>query len=64
MSALVLGVVYFAFHLLWGFNYYRNPLHKNLNLEDNYTTEQLLSVIKKLIEKSNSLQLQIAKTTL
>lgn len=57
----VIGVVYFAFHLLWGFNYYRNPLHKNLNLEDNYTTEQLLSVTKKLIEKSNSLQLQLAK---
>ncbi|MCB0464765.1 MAG: DUF3810 family protein, partial [Aequorivita sp.] len=36
------SVVYFMFHVLWGFNYYRLPLHKSLHLESNYTTEQLL----------------------
>ncbi|WGD33908.1 DUF3810 domain-containing protein [Olleya sp. YS] len=56
-----LSIVYFAFHLFWGLNYYRNPLHVNLNLKDEYTTEQLLSVTKKLIEKSNAIHLDITK---
>ncbi|MFY0713055.1 DUF3810 domain-containing protein [Seonamhaeicola sp. NFXS20] len=59
--ASALAVLYFAFHLFWGYNYYRLPLHKNLNLEADYTTEQLVSVTKKLIEKSNALHLEITK---
>ncbi|MGB6269708.1 MAG: DUF3810 domain-containing protein [Olleya sp.] len=55
------SVVYFAFHLFWGFNYYRNPLHVNLNLEDHYTTKQLITVTKKLIKKSNTIHLEITK---
>lgn len=50
-----LSIVYFSFHLLWGLNYYRLPLHKSLNLKSDYTTEQLISVTKKLIIKSNAL---------
>src|SRR5690606_11439045 len=34
------SVVYFMFHVLWGFNYYRLPLHQSLQLESDYTTEQ------------------------
>jgi len=56
-----LSVVYFVFHLLWGLNYYRLPLHKNLNLKADYTTEQLVEVTKKLIDKSNTIHLDIAK---
>ena len=36
-----LSVAYFLFNILWGLNYYRNPLHKTLNLEKEYTTEEL-----------------------
>ena len=54
-----LSIFYFSFHLLWGMNYYRLPLHENLNLEADYTTEQLISVTKKLIEKSNSIFTEI-----
>lgn len=54
-----LSIIYFAFHLFWGLNYYRLPLHKNLNLERDYTTEQLVLVTKKLIEKSNAYHLKI-----
>lgn len=50
-----LSIVYFVFNLLWGFNYYRVPLHKTLNLETDYTTEQLISTTKRFIEKSNEL---------
>lgn len=53
------SIIYIAFHLFWGFNYYRLPLHKSLNLEANYTTEALVDVTKKLISKSNALQLEI-----
>lgn len=56
-----ISVIYIAFHLFWGLNYYRNPLHVNLNLQDDYTTEQLVNVTKKLIKKSNAIHLQITK---
>lgn len=50
-----LSIVYFMFHFLWGFNYYREPLHKALAIEADYTTETLMKVTKKLIVKSNEL---------
>src|SRR5690606_34159324 len=53
--------IYFTFHLFWGMNYYRLPLHENLNLEAEYTTEQLIEVTKTLIEKSNALYILIKK---
>ncbi|NNC48913.1 MAG: DUF3810 domain-containing protein [Flaviramulus sp.] len=59
--ASALAIIYFAFHLFWGLNYYRLPLHKNLNLKADYTTEQLILVTEKLIEKSNTIHLKIMK---
>ncbi|WP_188651008.1 DUF3810 domain-containing protein [Yeosuana aromativorans] len=56
-----LSIVYLAFHLFWGLNYYRPPLYKNLGLKPEYTTEQLVKVTKKLIEKSNKLHASIIK---
>jgi hypothetical protein len=52
---------YGAFHLFWGLNYYRLPLHNSLNLAHDYTTGQLTSVTKALIKKSNTLHLEITK---
>ncbi|CAH8289773.1 uncharacterized protein DUF3810 [Mariniflexile fucanivorans] len=54
------SIIYFAFHLFWALNYYRLPLHKNLNLKADYNTEQLIKVTKKLIEKSNAVYYEIA----
>ena len=59
--AAAFAIIYFAFHLFWGLNYHRLPLHKNLSLDADYTTEQLVRVTQKLIEKSNEIHLQIAK---
>ncbi len=53
------SVVYFMFHVLWGFNYYRLPLHKSLGLENDYTTEQLLATTHRFIEKSNSMHREL-----
>lgn len=58
--AAALAVVYFAFHVLWGLNYYRLPLHKNLNLDADYTTEKLVLVTEKLIDKANNIHLEVA----
>lgn len=59
--ASALAIIYGAFHLFWGMNYHRLPLHKSLNIENEYTTEQLVEVTKKLIKKSNLLHAQITK---
>ena len=38
-----ISVIYFAFHLLWGMNYYRLPLHENLNLESEFISVSSVS---------------------
>lgn len=59
LSAVSIG--YFAFHLLWAFNYYRLPLHKSLNIAHDYTTEELVELTKQLITKTNALQLELSE---
>lgn len=54
-----LSVIYFCFHLFWGFNYYRLPLHKSLEIENDYTTEKLVSLSETLIDRSNKLHREI-----
>ena len=56
-----ISVGYFAFHLLWAFNYYRLPLHESLGIEPDYTTEELVDLTQQLISKTNALQLELAK---
>ena len=56
-----LSVIYFCFHLFWGFNYYRLPLHKNLEIENEYTTEKLIDLTETLIKKSNELHLELVQ---
>ncbi|MBD0833177.1 DUF3810 domain-containing protein [Aestuariibaculum sediminum] len=55
------SIVYGLFHLCWGLNYHRLPLHKNLNLNADYTTEQLVDVTNKLINTSNKIHLKITQ---
>jgi hypothetical protein len=48
----ILSVVYFVFHLLWGFNYYRLPIQENLNLPlKKYSVEELSLLTEKLLIK-------------
>lgn len=53
------SVVYFMFHMLWGFNYYRVPLHQSLELKSDYTYEELVNTTKRFIEKSNTMHRQL-----
>ena len=57
----VFSIIYFAFHLLWGFNYYRQPLFEKMKIERNYTEADLLLFTQKLIAKTNAIQFQITK---
>ncbi|MDP2059836.1 MAG: DUF3810 domain-containing protein [Flavobacteriaceae bacterium] len=54
-------VIYALFLTLWGFNYYRLPVYQSMQLKPEYTTEQLEKTIDFLTEKSNALQLSLAK---
>lgn len=54
-----ISVIYFAFHVFWGMNYYRIPLNESLKLDKEYTTEQLVDITKRLITKTNSIHLKI-----
>ena len=54
-----LGLVYLMFNLIWGLNYLRPPLYKSLELSPDYTTEQLIVLTQRLIEKSNTLHRQL-----
>ncbi|MGI9552831.1 MAG: DUF3810 domain-containing protein [Aurantibacter sp.] len=60
---MVLSVAYFTFHLLWGLNYYRQPLGKTLAIDAPYTRTELLSLTEDLIEKSNQIQFDITRDT-
>ncbi|MGS2726314.1 DUF3810 domain-containing protein [Psychroserpens sp. BH13MA-6] len=57
-----ISIGYFAFHLLWAFNYYRLPLHQSLDIDHDYTTEELVKLTNQLIDKSNGLQNALAPT--
>ena len=50
-----ISIAYFAFHILWAFNYYRLPLHKSLHLKADYSTEELIDFSKQLVLKSNKI---------
>ncbi|WP_428740226.1 DUF3810 domain-containing protein [Tenacibaculum sp.] len=57
-----LSAIYFCFYAFWGLNYFREPLAKNLDLEQaSYTTEELVSTTKLIIEELNKIHLQITK---
>lgn len=58
--AMVLSVAYFSFYVLWGFNYYRQPVYKTMGLREQYTKEELISFTEKLIETTNTVHLAIA----
>lgn len=49
-----ISLLYFGFHMLWGFNYYRLPLHQKLSIGNTYTTEELTETVDILIEMANA----------
>ena len=56
---MVLSVFYFTFHIVWGLNYYREPISKKLGIVNKAEYEVILDLTEKLLIKTNKLQLQI-----
>lgn len=58
----MLSTLYFCFYSFWGLNYFREPLSKNLGIEQaQYATTQLLKTTEKIITKLNDCQFSITK---
>lgn len=55
------SVVYACFHLFWGLNYYREPIHHALEIKNDYTTPELIALTRELIKKSNEVHHQITQ---
>lgn len=53
------SIIYGCFHLFWGFNYYRLPLHKTLRIKNDYNTEELVILTRTLIKRSNEVQMKL-----
>jgi hypothetical protein len=61
--AMVLSVAYFTFYILWGLNYYREPLAKTMELGDKHSQQDLVNFVEQLIRKTNEIHFQITKDT-
>ena len=53
------SIFYFFFHLLWATNYYRVPLFEKMNIQREYSNEDLYAFTEKLIAKTNEVQFEI-----
>lgn len=60
---MVFSIAYFSFHILWGFNYYREPLSKTLEIPEKHDQKDLLDFVDRLIAKTNEIHLQISGDT-
>ncbi|NLN07468.1 MAG: DUF3810 domain-containing protein [Firmicutes bacterium] len=60
----ITGLLYLFFNLLWGLNYYREPLSTALGLEIRpASVAELEDLCRHLLEKANSLRLQVAENS-
>ena len=58
-----ISIIYFLFYLLWGLNYFREPLNKNLKYKTtSYSDEELVDLTKYLVFKLNESHLMITKS--
>ncbi len=58
-NIMVLSVFYFTFHIVWGLNYYRQPLSKTLAVQEQAKYEDIKKLSETLVAKTNALQMQI-----
>ncbi|MFA9190058.1 DUF3810 domain-containing protein [Flavobacterium sp. FZUC8N2.13] len=56
-----ISVFHFFFYFLWAINYYRVPLFEKMNIERDYSDADLLDFTKKIIAKTNEIQIKITQ---
>ncbi len=61
--AVFLSIVFFAFHFLWGMNYYRLPVEEKFGIAREYSVSDLIGFTTYLAEKTNEYQYQITGDT-
>ena len=61
---MVFSVFYFTFHLVWGLNYYRNPLSETLAINDTISAEKIKKLTAELVVQTNALQYQITSDSI
>lgn len=61
---VVLSIVYFAFHLLWGMNYHRQPIYWKFDIEREYTVEELVELTQFMVKQTNRYQLELTGDTI
>ncbi len=61
---VVLSIVYFAFHLLWGMNYHRQPINWKLGIEREYTVDELVELTQYIVKKTNQYQFELTGDTI
>ncbi len=54
-----ISIFYFLFHILWAFNYYREPLFDKMNIEKEYSDADLLRFTRQMISKTNAIQIEL-----
>jgi hypothetical protein len=58
-----ISILYFLFYLLWGLNYFREPLYKNLKFKtSSYTDVELVNLTKYLVSKLNESHVAITES--
>ena len=62
--AVALSFVFFAFHLLWGMNYHRQPITWKLDIARDYKLEELVELTEFMIKKTNQYQKELTGDTL
>lgn len=55
----VISILYLVFHVCWGLNYYRVPLHQKMGFDTDYTDVELAQFTERLIRKANEAHLEI-----
>ncbi len=58
------SLVYFAFHLLWGMNYYRQPITWKFGISREYSLSDLVEFTEYLARRTNGLQREITGDSL
>lgn len=61
---VMLSLVFFAFHLLWGMNYHRQPITWKLGIEREYTVDELVEFTRHIVTQTNQYQHEITGDTI
>ncbi|MHC5309883.1 DUF3810 domain-containing protein [Myroides sp. LJL116] len=59
-TILTVSIAWSIFNITWGLNNYNLPIDKQLDLEQSYTTQQLVEVTKLIIEKTKQQHQELA----